>query len=75
MDFLFPDITHDTIERDRQNGRWQISDFGKFFCNLCAEWIKDDNPEISVRFMDAILQFLLNNSFVFSHLGNVASDV
>ncbi|WP_333023685.1 radical SAM protein [Wolbachia endosymbiont of Pentidionis agamae] len=75
MDFLLPDITHDTIERDRLDGGWQIADFGKYICNIFDEWIKDDNPEISIRIIDTILQFLLNGSFVFSHFGNVIDNM
>ncbi|MDN5247887.1 MAG: radical SAM protein [Wolbachia endosymbiont of Tyrophagus putrescentiae] len=69
MDFLLPDITCDTIEREQKSSGWQIADFGTYICDIFNEWTKDDNPNIDVRVIDIILRFLLGTECNFANFG------
>lgn len=53
MDFLLPDLNHDTIgERDTTLD-------GQFLCDLFDCWAKDDNPKIFIRTLNSIMSLLM----------------
>jgi uncharacterized protein len=56
FDFLWPDFTHDKpLEFD-------ASKYGKFINEILNCWVKDDNPEIQIRFLDSYLNKFLGSS-------------
>ena len=52
MDFLLPDLTHDTLEG-------QPEAYGAFLCELFNTWVSDDDPSINVRTLTAIMSLML----------------
>ncbi|MBF8264077.1 MAG: hypothetical protein HW387_1742 [Parachlamydiales bacterium] len=52
MDFVLPDFTWETFKESSSER------YGSFLCNVFDEWIKDNNPEISVRILEAIIRIL-----------------
>lgn len=52
MDFLLPDLTHNTIgHRDKELD-------GKFLCELFDSWAMDENPEIFIRILNSIVSLM-----------------
>ena len=48
FDFLLPFYTHNHVIP------YPIEMYGKFLVGLFDEWTKDDNPEVSIRFIDSL---------------------
>jgi uncharacterized protein len=67
MDFLLPDVHHDTLDYLHRCGI-KLEYFEDFLCELFDEWIKDDNPSVSIRLFKEIL--LLLSGHKYSSLGS-----
>jgi len=48
FDFLLPFLTHN------HKLPYPVEMYGKFLVDLFSEWTKDDNPEVSIRFIDSL---------------------
>jgi uncharacterized protein len=53
IDFLFPDVTHDTFDTK------EAASYGEYFASIFDEWIKDNNPRIRIRFLETVLAHLV----------------
>lgn len=53
MDFLLPDLNHNTI-----GTRDPLRD-GQFLCDLFDCWVEDDNPKVFIRTLNSVMSLLL----------------
>lgn len=51
MDFLLPDFTHDDFKGSSRA-------YGEYLCSLFDEWMKDNNPKITIRILESIIRIL-----------------
>lgn len=48
---------------------FKIEDYGNFMCEVLDEWIKDDNPQISISFIDSTLGLFYGKESKFYGIG------
>lgn len=63
MDFLLPDMNHDTLNEYLDMFNVTMDDFGDFLCDLFDEWVADDDPKIEIRLFKELLLLLLGDKY------------
>ena len=66
FDILFPHLTHDS------ESEYDISEYGKYICDLFDAWVEDNNPNIRIRFFDSFLGQLFGKSRLIYGIGAVS---
>lgn len=59
LDFLLPDLTHDTFNFHYKKTNLNVDDYGEYLCELFSEWTQDNNAEIDVRILFSALASIM----------------
>ena len=52
MDFLLPTKTHEPVKA------WEVAKIGNYLLDVWDAWVEDDNPDIKIRFFNALFAAL-----------------
>ena len=65
LDFLFPDLTHDSLKDSSEP-------YGQFLCDIFDIWSANDDPNIKIRTFEACIMAMLGSSPMVSGFGKAA---
>lgn len=68
MDFLIPEVTHDT--KQQLYGAWGATPVANYLIPLFDSWFAEDDPEVDVRIFSDLLKILFGGHAVTDAFGN-----
>jgi uncharacterized protein len=68
MDFLLPDVSHDS--KDRWYGRYGATPVADYLLPIFDEWMQEDDPEVRIRVFNDLLRLMMGGQPVTDAFGN-----
>jgi uncharacterized protein len=70
IDFLFPDYTHDTFSFQKHTAE----EYGEYICTLFDLWTAENNPAVTIRFLDSVMGVMLGQPPMFYGKGGASKS-